>query len=443
MGRRGHGPRRGRLKGRLRRRRAHGRTVRTRVAIVFGGVFLVLGTALLVFVNVLSSAGTQERAGHIRSAAQARSGHPVEVYVPVRRIPLPAPTFTPGTSATAPTAPTEGPYAKVYWMREIAQVSDGVSQAASQQLVFWSVVALLVTALLAVGVGWWTAGRVLRPVHVMTAKARRISGRNLHERIGQGGPDDELKELADTIDALLGRLQEAFDSQRRFIANASHELRTPLATQRAAIQVGLEGGRPSAEELAETKETLLATNRRSERLIDGLLVLARSERGLESRERLNLADVVAEETAAVRGRAERSKVKVTVRATDAQVWGNRLLLGQLTGNLLRNAVIHNHEGGTVDVRVGPRLLTVRNTGPFIEPGEVEELFEPFRRGDGRDRLGSADGTGLGLSIVRSIARAHGGVAEATANPGGGLTVTVRLGETNAPRGRFRPAPPRP
>ncbi|MEV0274892.1 ATP-binding protein [Streptomyces sp. NPDC050610] len=408
-------------------KRPHGHKVRTRVAVVFGGVFLVLATALLIFVNVLSSAGTQERAGHIRSQAQARTGAPVELYVPVHRFP----------AATSPSATEEPVVAKVRRMREIAQVSDGVSQAASQQLVFWSVVALLVTALLAVGVGWWTAGRMLRPVHVMTAKARRISERNLHERIDQSGPADELKELADTLDALLGRLQGAFDSQRRFIANASHELRTPLATQRAAIQVGLEGGRPSAEELAETKATLLATNRRSERLIDGLLVLARSERGLESRDRLNLADVVAEETAAVRGRAERAGVKLTVYSTDAQVWGNRVLLAQLTGNLLRNAVIHNHEGGTVDVRVGPRLLTVRNTGPFIEADEVADLFEPFRRGDGRDRLGSAAGTGLGLSIVRSIARAHGGAAEAAPNPGGGLTVTVRLGETSGRESRRR------
>ncbi|MFE0042218.1 sensor histidine kinase [Streptomyces albireticuli] len=332
-------------------------TARTRIAVAFGAVFVVLGGLLLLTVNLLSRAGTRERAGTIARLA-----------VPVRR-----------AESTGPALPSE---TRELTVSTVHRVSGDVSAAASRELVLWSGVALLVTALLAVGVGWWIAGRALRPVHA------------------------------------------AFDSQRRFVSNASHELRTPLATQRAAIQVGLDGD-PSPAELARTKEVLLAANRRSERLIDGLLALARSERGLERRDPLDLAEVVAEEVAAVAGRAERGEVRIGVEASPAPLRGNRVLLAQLTGNLLRNAVEYNHRGGTVEVRVGPGRLSVRNTGPVVAAADVDGLFEPFRRGRGRERTGGA-GAGLGLSIVRSIARAHGGVVRAVPAVGGGLRVTVEL-----------------
>lgn len=248
----------------------------------------------------------------------------------------------------------------------------------------------------------------------------RLSEHNLHERIASSGPDDELKELGDTLDALLARLERAFDSQRRFIANASHELRTPLATQRAAIQIGLDD--PTPEDLVRTRQTLLDNNRRSERLIEGLLVLARSERGLAEgeREEVDLARVVAEERARHPG-VEAATGLCTVR-------GNRLLLAQLVANLLANAVTYNVPGGTVDVSLvavrGAALLKVRNTGPVVDAADIPGLFEPFRRGEGKDRMGR--GSGLGLSIVRSIAVAHGGTVTAVPGPEGGLAVTVRL-----------------
>ncbi|MEU9607533.1 ATP-binding protein [Streptomyces sp. NPDC048057] len=426
-----------------------GLSARTRIALVFGAVFLVLGGALLTVVNLLSSAGTETEAAAI-----------------ARRVKLvPAPLVSPAQEAFRPGNAYGVPYevgpilglrgsqsdlAASYGIdsdRSTAyQLTDNVSDAASQQMLYWSVAALLVTALCAVAVGWWTAGRVLRPVHAMTARARQLSERTLHERIGDAnGPDDELKELGDTLDALLARLETAFDSQRRFIANASHELRTPLATQRTAIQVGLDPA-ASADELAATKQVLLESNRRSERLIEGLLMLARGERGLEDREDVDLGAIAAEEAArydirAVRAGADRPRLSLRRGggAPAPRVRGDRLLLAQLVDNLVANAVAYNVPGGTVSVVVSGGVLTVENTGPTVSEEDVPALFEPFRRGEGRDRMGP--GAGLGLSIVRSIAEAHGGTVTARPGPSGGLSVTVRLPESRAERGAGRTGRP--
>ncbi|MFJ2111461.1 MULTISPECIES: ATP-binding protein [unclassified Streptomyces] len=375
-------------------------TIRTRIALIYGGVFLVLGGGLLAIVNLFSSAGTQTEAQEIAGRLT-----PVQV--------------SPGL----PTSPVGGLISE-QTVEPVTpnQLTDTVTNVASDEMMFWSVVALLAMTACAIGVGWWTAGRVLRPVHAMTAKARRLSERNLHERIGASGPADELKELGDTLDALLARLQKAFDSQRRFIANASHELRTPLATQRTAIQVGLDDF-CTPDELARTKQTLLDNNRRSEQLIEGLLLLARSEREVEDLEPLDLGEAVAEETA----RCGRDvSLSMSLSIADAElVRGNRLLLGQLLGNLLANAVRYNVPDGTVDVEVKGGSFVVRNTGPMVEEADIPALFEPFRRGEGRDRMGR--GAGLGLSIVRSIAEAHGGTVTAVpGGAGGGLAVTVTL-----------------
>ncbi|ARI53550.1 MULTISPECIES: HAMP domain-containing sensor histidine kinase [unclassified Streptomyces] len=376
-------------------------TIRTRIALVYGGVFLVLGTALLTTVNLASRAGTDSEARAIASAVVVPPGYTVNG------------PFIARSSADGPT---------------VYELTDHVSDAASKQHMYWSIAALLVMTAGAVGVGWWIAGRVLRPVHAMTAKARSLSERTLHERIASSGPDDELKELGETLDALLARLEKAFDSQRRFIANASHELRTPLATQRAAIQVGLDD--PSPDDLVRTRQTLLDTNRRSERLIEGLLVLARSERGLaaDEREDVRFDRVVAEETARRPGaRAEGpGRPAVRVDVAPCPVRGNRLLLSQLVSNLLANAATYNVPGGSVDITLAEDgVLVVRNTGPVVSEADIAGFFEPFRRGEGRDRMGP--GSGLGLSIVRSIAVAHGGTVTAVPGPGGGgLAVTVRL-----------------
>ncbi|MET9654876.1 HAMP domain-containing sensor histidine kinase [Streptomyces sp. NPDC006460] len=374
-----------------------GSTIRTRIALVYGAVFVVLGGCLLGVVNLLSRAGTEGEAEAI--AARVRV---------VRAVPL-----------------SEAPVQSV----SAYQLSDDVSRAAGEQMLMWSCLALVVMAMCAVVVGWWTAGRVLRPVHEMTARARRLAERDLRVgvapdgaggRIAASGPDDELKELGDTIDALLGRLEGALDSQRRFIANASHELRTPLATQRTAIQVGI-------DDSSEVKQVLLDSNRRSERLIDGLLVLARSERGLEEREDVRLAEVVAEECEAYGVTVDGDGDGGAAGPGGGVVRGSRVLIGQLVRNLVANAVVHNVPGGSVAVRVADGRVRVTNTGPVVAQDDVAGLFEPFRRGEGRDRMGP--GAGLGLSIVRSIAAAHGGTVAAvarTAEEGGGLAVTVTL-----------------
>jgi signal transduction histidine kinase len=217
---------------------------------------------------------------------------------------------------------------------------------------------------------------------------------------------------------MLARLEAAFESQRRFIANASHELRTPLAIQRAAVQIGLADADP------DMVAKLLAANRRSERLIDGLLLLARSDRGLAHRESVALHTVVAEQLAEQAETIEARRLTVTEQLAPCEVSGDPMLLRQLVGNLVGNAVRHNVDGGELRVRTDPvRGLVVSNSGPPVEPDQVAELFEPFRRGGGRT---GDEGAGLGLSIVQSIVHAHGGAVHAKARRDGGLTVRVEL-----------------
>ncbi|HET6149032.1 MAG TPA: ATP-binding protein [Polyangia bacterium] len=274
-------------------------------------------------------------------------------------------------------------------------------------------------ALLSIGAGWWLTGRALRPLHRITETARRLSMSSLHQRIALVGARDELSDLADTFDSMLGRLEAAVDNQRRFIANAAHELRTPLAIERTAIQVGLV--EPDRERLARVREDLLAINRRNERLINGLLLLAQAERDLEIKEAVALDEVVREalaETVAPDG------IRVICKLESAMVRGDRVLLQRLAANLLQNAVRHNRPGGQVEIQVtATATLAVSNTGPEIPEDRIDELFQPFRRLN-PSRTGSAEGAGLGLSIVASIARVHGATIAACPRPGGGLDLTV-------------------
>lgn len=301
-------------------------------------------------------------------------------------------------------------------------------------------IALVGVTVVGVGFGWLISERALRPVHRITETARRVAGGNLRERIALGGPRDEITELADTFDSMLERLDRAFHGQRRFVDNASHELRTPLAINRTLIEVAL--GRPEpSPELRQLGETLLAVNARNERLVEGLLTLARSEQALTVHDPVDLAEVARHVAAEASADRANSSPTVDVTPEPAAVLGDPVLLERLARNLVDNALAYNSAAAgrvwVTTAMVGPHAtLVVSNTGPVIPEYEVPRLFEPFyrARGRGRPRGGSQQGTGLGLSIVRSVAMAHGGVVHAEPRPGGGLTVSVKLpGARLAPR----------
>jgi signal transduction histidine kinase len=299
-----------------------------------------------------------------------------------------------------------------------------------------SLVALGVVGVIAGGFGWLLAGRALHPLQQITTTARRVADRSLHERIALDGPHDEIKDLADTFDAMLERLDRSFDSQRRFVANASHELRTPLTINRSLIEVALDD--PQANEsLRQLGGTLLAVNQRHERLIDGLLTLASSEQGITDPTLVDLADIARHITTESRGAAHAAGVDIRTHLQPAPVTGDPVLLERLSQNLLDNAIRYNlPEHGeitvitdTVDDNV---YLTVENTGPSVPPYEVPSLFLPFRRLATTERLADSSttstsrGAGLGLSIVQSVAHAHGGEVHASPGADGGLTVRVRV-----------------
>jgi signal transduction histidine kinase len=293
----------------------------------------------------------------------------------------------------------------------------------SHELLVNSGIALALAAALAVVAGWLVAGRMLRPIRTITRTARRISSSNLHERLALDGPKDELKELGDTLDELFARLEAAFASQHRFVANAAHELRTPLTRERALVQVAL-GDTATPEAWRSTGEELLASNRHQEALIDALLTLASTEGGLEQSERCDLATICRE----VLGRLDPAGLRIESAIRSAPFDGDPRLVERLVANLAANAVGHNVPDGSVRFATqavgGHAVLQVSNTGPEIPPAELDRLFEPFQRLGGRIR--TRNGHGLGLSIVRAIASAHGASVSAEALAGGGLSVSVEF-----------------
>jgi len=311
-----------------------------------------------------------------------------------------------------------------------AVYANGVQAGAAAQrsatlshLLTYSLLSLAGATLLAAVAGWIVAGRILRPVHRLTAAARAASEQNLSQRIALRGPRDELHELADTFDAMLERLDRAFTSQRQFIANASHELRTPLTVMRTAMDVVLAKPEPTRGELMSMAAEVRQAVDHSERLIEVLLVLARNDQARALSDPLDLA-ALAED--ALEGRAT-GGITTTAKLGQAPVTGDGVLLERLVANLLDNAERYNIPGGTVSLSTAAAgagaLVRVVNTGPVVPPDQVERLFLPFTRLDDRTRH---DGFGLGLALVSSIAAVHGGTVRAVAIPAGGLDVTVRL-----------------
>ncbi|HEX5595643.1 MAG TPA: HAMP domain-containing sensor histidine kinase [Micromonosporaceae bacterium] len=312
------------------------------------------------------------------------------------------------------------------------QWQEQVVAAASRELLVKGLAALAVISVAGVAGAYAVAGRALRPLQRVTATAQRLGEETLDERIRYAGADDEVAELADTFDAMLDRLGEAFEAQKRFVANASHELRTPLAVMRTEIDVTLADDEADVAEYRRMATVVRDASERANGLVDALLVLARSEaqtgRRLARKVPADLAGGVRAALAATRAEAERLKLTVDASLQPAPVVGDPGLLDRLAGNLIENAVRYNHLHGRLWVRTGEDAahvyLIVGNTGFEVDQADVPGLFEPFRRG-GRERTG-ARGSGLGLSIVRAVSHAHGGTVSAVAQPGGGLEVTVIL-----------------
>jgi signal transduction histidine kinase len=383
-------------------------TIRLRLTLLYGGAFFLAGAALVGLMYVI--------------LGEALDRQVTERLGITEHLPEPA-----STEASAQQRAHEAQEAlRAQFEQDRADTLDTMLVA--------SLVALGAVGVVAAGFGWMLAGRALQPLHRITATARRVADRSLHERIALDGPDDEIKDLADTFDAMLERLDRSFDSQRGFVANASHELRTPLTLTRALIEVALDD--PAANgPVRRLGATLLSVNHRHERLIDGLLTLASTEQGVTERTAVDLADVaghVIDENGAA---AAAAGVELHRRLEPARVSGDPLLLERLAHNLIDNAIRYNQAAGEVTVSTttvdGEALLTVENSGPAVPPYAVPSLFEPFRRGD-TDRVAdpsstsNARGAGLGLSIVRSVAHAHDGDVSATPRDGGGLVLQVRL-----------------
>ncbi|GAY10558.1 sensor protein cutS [Pseudonocardia sp. N23] len=321
---------------------------------------------------------------------------------------------------------------------DAGHVGAAVGEAARAEVLRAGLIAFPLVVIAAAVVSWVLVGRVLAPLHAVTATARRLSAESLDERIALRDARGEVAELAEVFDAMLDRLQAAFDGQRRFVANASHELRTPLAVLRTEVDVTLADPDADVTELRRMAGVVRDATRRADELVGALLLLARTQ-AVEhvDGDAVDLGELAASGVAAVSGDAAARGLRFAVTTGPAHIAGDPVLLARVTGNLLENAVRHNVSGGWVEVSTalvdGGVELRVASSGPVIAPDRVAELFEPFRRGP-RERTGDTPGSGLGLSIVRAVVLAHGGAVRGDAVPGGGLAVTVRLpAPTRVPR----------
>jgi len=312
---------------------------------------------------------------------------------------------------------------------QLGAVALNVNNSDLHQLLIWSVFALAIMAVASIALGWLLAGRVLRPLQVITTAARELSASNLHERLALDGPNDELRELGDTFDELLARLESSFEAQRQFVANASHELRTPLTLERAILEVTLADPAASAASLRAACERVLAIGEQQEQTIAALLTLARSEQGVVHRQPLLLDAVTRDVLAERRDELDRRGLRLDAELRDAPTTGDPRLIERLVVNLLENAIHHNVPHGWVTVTTAAEgehaVVSVANSGPVIDPADVDGLGQPFRR-HGADRIGHGDGHGLGLSIVSAIATAHEATLTVLPQATGGLRVEVRF-----------------
>jgi len=391
-------------------------TIRLRLAILYSGVFLILGVVLLgiAYAGGSSSLSRSEVARAVSGVAVHRSSGAAPGTKPGVQEP-------PATLSVTPESRAEE--------KQLGTLAVNVHGNDQRRLLAWSGVALAFMVVASIGLGWLLAGRSLRPLQTITAAARRISASSLHERLALDGPNDELRELGDTFDELLGRLDASFTAQRQFVANASHELRTPLTLERAILEVTLADPDADAASLRAACERVLAIGEQQEHTIDALLTLARSERGLERREPLLLDALTTSVLDERREEIARRGLGLESKLQRAPIVGDRRLVERLIANLIDNAIRHNSQHGWLTVasslEAGEALLTVANSGPVIPPEELGVLARPFQR-LGPDRVSQDAGHGLGLSIVDAIATAHGASLAVHAQPAGGLRVEVRF-----------------
>jgi signal transduction histidine kinase len=402
-----------------------GWTIRVRLTVLYGSLFFLAGAVLLGVTYVLVAQRVDQ---------QLASDSALTPIVAQR------PGGAPPPSAAASRAGAD-PQAVDRSLELLRTQQERLRDRALNSMLTQGGIALAMVGAVAVGFGWLLAGRALRPLHRITEAAQRIggadgAGRGLHERIALDGPRDEVKNLADTFDGMLERLDRSFEGQRRFVASASHEMRTPLAINRALIEVAITRPATSAD-AQELGGALLEVNARHERLVDNLLTLADSENEVVQRHPVDLGEIAGSVLATAAGAAKLAGVEIREPRLDpAPTTGDAILIERLAHNLVDNAVRHNLPAdGWVSLRTwsagGQVMLAVSNTGPAIQRYEVETLFQPFRRGNGL--RGSADrGFGLGLSIVRAIAGSHRGTVTAQPHEGGGLVVTVSLPDRRRP-----------
>jgi signal transduction histidine kinase len=407
--------------------RMPGRTVRARLTLLYGSLFLASGTVLLVIVALLWGNATD-------GTYLLSSPVPVNIFHIAGVGPPPGAVVTHNGQyvlASPPTYPdafaTRG--GKLFGQLHSLAVQQHTNDL--HQLLLYSAVALAIMAMVSIGLGWVIAGRVLRPLRTITNAARDISASNLHERLDLHGPQDEVKELGDTIDGLLERLELAFQSQRQFVANASHELRTPLATMRASLDVALAKPEPAPQQTVVLASRVRHELDQIDRLLNGFLDLARSEVPPAGKVSIESFDFLVAKALERRG-PEVAGMGLQVDEGDcpaACVAGSSVLLARMVDNLIENAIHHNEPSGWIKIRSEVEGTTARliveNGGPVLDDESLKILMQPFRR-LGAERTGSDAGFGLGLSIVASIARSHGGSVDLRPLPGGGLQATISL-----------------
>lgn len=399
-------------------------SIRTRLTLLYGATWLGAATLLLIGLNLAISTVPDYAFGSVPTVPATSS--------PQEPLTTPSPESTAGAPGVGESAsPTVSPFTGTD-SDALTDTAPDINSVADLQVYLFgfSGIGLLICAGIAVLTGWLVAGRMLSPIARITRTAENIAAGNLHQRVALAGPRDELKQLADTFDGMLARLEQAFTAQGRFAANASHELLTPLATARTILQTTPRGPKTETE-LAALSTKLLTLNERSEHIVEALLTLAKADQSPVPYRPVNMAVLVGETIDHIRAQAAEREVTIESTVHYALVGGNPVLCAQLADNLLSNAVRYNRPGGTIRVGLTTRpddsvVLTVENTGPPVPADLVDHLFEPFVRAEGRNHRADGSGHGLGMAIVKAVAHTHLGTVEATANPTGGLTVTVVL-----------------